>query len=124
MFKGVFQCMPIVTVLYFGLFNPFEYAPLPLYLLTPVFQCLSIHILISFTFTSCGLQYYCCSIILFSFLSFPQFYRVVILLQSCSTTEFIYDHACTCVYVYLWLYLPHMKENMRLFVVLILANFT
>jgi hypothetical protein len=52
MFKGVSQCMPIVGVLYFDLFNPFHYSPLPLYLPTPIFQQISMHILISSTFTS------------------------------------------------------------------------
>jgi hypothetical protein len=47
---------------------------------------------------------------LFLFL-FPQFHRVV-LLQAHSTSEFVYDHACFCVYVYLWIYLPHVRENM------------
>jgi hypothetical protein len=59
--------------------------------------------------------YYWISIILFSFfLSFHEFHRVVPLLQTCSTFEFVYDHVCFCVYVYLWIYLPHMRENMRL----------
>jgi hypothetical protein len=43
--------MPTVGVLYFGLFNPFHYSPLPLYLPPPIFQQLSIHILLSSTFT-------------------------------------------------------------------------
>jgi hypothetical protein len=46
--------------------------------------------------------------------SFPEFHRVVALLQTCSTSEFVHDHACFCVYVYLWLYLPRMRENMCL----------
>jgi hypothetical protein len=58
--------------------------------------------------------YYCCSVILFSFLSFPEFHRVATMLQRCSTTEFVYDRVCFCVYVYLWIYLPHMRENMRI----------
>jgi hypothetical protein len=60
------------------------------------------------------MQYYWCSIILFSFLSFPEFHRVVPLLQMCSTIEFVYDHACFCIYVFLWIYLAHMRENMYL----------
>jgi hypothetical protein len=48
---------------------------------------------------------------LFSFPSFPKFHRVVPLLQTCSTSEFVYDHAWFCVYVYLWNYLPHMTEK-------------
>jgi hypothetical protein len=38
----------------------------------------------------------------FSFLSsFPEFHRVVPLLQTWSTYEFVYDHACLYVYAYL-----------------------
>jgi hypothetical protein len=48
------------------------------------------------------------------FPSFPKFHRVVPLLQTCSTSEFVYDHTCFCVYVYLWICLPHMRENMWL----------
>jgi hypothetical protein len=113
-FNGVSQCVPSVGVLYFGLFNPFKYSPLPLYLPPSVFQQFSIHILISFTFTSCGMWCYLCSIILFSFPSFPEFHRVVPLLQMCSTSEFVYDQLGFCVYVYLWIYLPCMRENMHL----------
>jgi hypothetical protein len=57
--------------------------------------------------------YYWYSIILFSFFSFPEFHRVVPLLQTCSTTEFIHDHVWFCVYVYLWTYLPCMREKMH-----------
>jgi hypothetical protein len=60
------------------------------------------------------LWYYCSSTILFSFLSFPEFHRVVTLLQTCFTIEFVYDHVCFYVYVYLWMYLPRMKESMHL----------
>jgi hypothetical protein len=114
MFKGVSQCMPAVGVLYFGPFNPFHYSPLPLYLPSPIFQQLSTHILISSTITSSGMWYYWCSIVLFSFPSFSEFYWVVPLLQTCSTFVFAYDHACSCVYVYLWIYFPCMRENMQL----------
>jgi hypothetical protein len=44
--------MPSVGVLYFGLFNPFQYSPLPLYLPCPVFEQFSIHVLIFSAFTS------------------------------------------------------------------------
>jgi hypothetical protein len=50
-FKDIAQCIPTVSIPYFGPFNPFHYSPLPLYLPTPVFQQLSIRILIFFTFT-------------------------------------------------------------------------
>jgi hypothetical protein len=55
---------------------------------------------------------------------FPEFHRVVPLLQTCSTTEFVFDHACFCVYVYL-LDLSSMYERKHAaFVSLSLANFT
>jgi hypothetical protein len=114
MFKGVSQCMPTMGVLYFGSFNPYHYSILHLYLLSPIFQQFSLYILISSTFTCHVMQYYWGCIILFSFPSFPMFHRVLPLLHTSSTSEFVYDHACFCVYVYLWIYLPRMRENMRL----------
>jgi hypothetical protein len=33
------------------------------------------------------------------------------LLQTCSTAKIVYDHAWLSVYVYLWVYLPHMKKT-------------
>jgi hypothetical protein len=45
---------------------------------------------------------------------FPEFHRAVPLLSTRSTSEFVYDHACFCVYVYLWFRLPRMRENMHL----------
>jgi hypothetical protein len=59
--------------------------------------------------------YYWCPVILFSFPSFPEFHTKVTLLQTCPTSEFEYDHAWFCVYVYLWIFLPCMRENMQLF---------
>jgi hypothetical protein len=114
MFKGVSQCMHIVGVLYFSQFSPFEYSNLPLYLPCHVFQQFLIHILISCKFTSYGMLYYWCFIILFSFPSFPEFHRVDRLLQTCSISEFVYVHACFCTYVYLWICLLFMRENMHL----------
>jgi hypothetical protein len=58
------------------------------------------------------MKYYWCSIILFSFLSFPKFHRVFPPLQTCSTSEFVY-YACFCVYVYIWISHPCMRENMQ-----------
>jgi hypothetical protein len=42
MFKGVSGCIPTVSVLYFGSFNPFHYCPLPLPFHSPFFQDLKI----------------------------------------------------------------------------------
>jgi hypothetical protein len=58
--------------------------------------------------------YYWCSVIRFSFSSFPEFHRVVPQLQTCSTLGFVYDLASFCVYVYLRIYLPHIRENIQL----------
>jgi hypothetical protein len=109
MFKGVFQCLPALSLLYFGPFNHFHCSPLPLYPLPSHFQQLSVHILTSSTFTSYVLQYCWCSIFLFSFPSSSGFHRVVPPLQTCSTSEFVCDHACFCGYIYLWIHLPHMR---------------
>jgi hypothetical protein len=43
----------------------------------------------------------CWCFIIFSFSSFPKFYRVVPLIQTGSTYVFVYDRICFCVYVYL-----------------------
>jgi hypothetical protein len=50
MFKGVYQCIPAVSIFYFGLFNPFHYSPLPLYLPPPFvssFQYTSLYLLLA-----------------------------------------------------------------------------
>jgi hypothetical protein len=94
-------------LLYFGLFNPFNYFPLPLYHLHPIFQQFSIHTLISSTFYT---LWYAVLLMLYHslFLSlFPQ--GIVPLLQTCSTFEFVYDRSCLCIYVYLWIF--HVWEK-------------
>jgi hypothetical protein len=60
------------------------------------------------------MKYYWCSIILFFFPSFPEFHRVVPLLQTSSTFEFVYNCAYFCIYVCLQIYLPLIKENICL----------
>jgi hypothetical protein len=95
MFKGVSECMPTMGVLFFGLFNTFCYSPLPLYLLS----AFSTHPYVLYLHILC----YAILIMLshFLFLSFfPQFHREVPLLQTCYTSEFLYDHACFCIYVF------------------------
>jgi hypothetical protein len=103
--------------------------PLPLLSLTPL--CPTLNFSTAFNTTAVYslpsqmyvLQYYFCSVIFFSFPSFPEFHRVVPLLQTWSTYEFVYDHACFCVYVYL-LYLSFMYKRKHLnFVFLSLAYF-
>jgi hypothetical protein len=105
------HCIRTVGILYFTLVHSTPSITLPYYFTShPPF---SINILISFTFTSYVMLYYWCSILLFSFPSFLTFHRVVPLLQTCSTSEFVYDRACFCIYFYLWIYLPHMRENIQ-----------
>jgi hypothetical protein len=111
MFQGVSQCVPTVRLLYFGLINPFHCSPLAFYLPPPFFNSFQ-YIYILYLHRRYLLWYCWCFIILLSFPSFPKFHRVVPLLQICSTYEFVYDHVCFCVYVYLWIYLPCMRENM------------
>jgi hypothetical protein len=90
--------------------------PLPLLSLTPflstplIFQQLSIHMLISSTFTFYVMWHYWCSIIVFSFPSFPEVHRVVPLLQTCFTSEFVYN-SCFCVYVYIGSILSVWKKT-------------
>jgi hypothetical protein len=120
MFKGVSQCMPTMGVLYFGLFTSsisLSYPLLPILHFSTAFNThpyiLYLHILFRW--------YYWCSIILFSFPSFPEFHRIVPLFQTCSTFEFVYDPAWFCVYVFL-LDLSSMYERKHVvFVFLSLA---
>jgi hypothetical protein len=91
----------------------------------PIFQQLLIYILISSTFTSYVLWFHWCSIILFSFPSFPEFHTVFPLLQTYSTSEFaVYDHACFYVYAYLLDLSSIYERKDVVFVFLNLANFT
>jgi hypothetical protein len=39
--------------------------------------------------------------------TFPKFHRVVLLLQPCSTSEFVYDHACF-VYMFIFVSVFHV----------------
>jgi hypothetical protein len=87
---------------------------LPLLSLTPlppppIFQQLLVRILIPSTFLD--VMFYNITDALSVSFSFPKFQRVV-LLQTCSTSEFVRDHACFCVYVCL-LDLYSMYERKR-----------
>jgi hypothetical protein len=97
MFKGVSQCLPTVDVLYFGLLTPSITLPCP-FTSHLHFQQLSIHILISSTFTSYVMWDYRCSVIFFP--SLPELYRVVPLLNHVLYLN-LYYHTCYCVHVYL-----------------------
>jgi hypothetical protein len=78
-----------------------------------IFQQLSIHMLISSMFTSmvCHITY-----ALTFFFSFPlsEFHRVISLLQTCSPSEFVHDHARFCIHFTFWIYPPCVRENMWL----------
>jgi hypothetical protein len=100
-FRGVSQCMPSVGVLDFGLFNPLECPPLPLNLSPPHFQ----HFQYTFLhpLPSHRMVYdITIALLFFSFPSFLEFHRVVPLLQTCSTTEFVYDWFCMYVYLFIF----------------------
>jgi hypothetical protein len=102
-FKGVSQRMCTVGVRYSGPFKPSYY---PSYHFTShptYFNCS--------TFTSHVLQYYWCSIIFFSFSFLPEFHKIVILLQTCSTSEFVCDHAWFLFMFIFWVYVPYIREN-------------
>jgi hypothetical protein len=111
MFKGVSQYILTVSILYFGLFNPFHYSPLPLPSHPPFFNSFQ-YILLYFCLHRCYVLQYCwCSIIIFSVSSIPKSHSVVLLLQTCYTYKFVYDHVWfLCVYVYL-LNLSSMYER-------------
>jgi hypothetical protein len=77
MFKGVSLCIPVVSRLYFGPFNPFHYSSLPLYLPPPFSTAINIHPYILYLHRCNVLRYYWCSFSFFSFPFFPEFHRVV-----------------------------------------------
>jgi hypothetical protein len=116
MFKGVFQCIPSVGILYFDPFNPFHYFPLPLYCppFFNSFQYKSLYPLFSqmlcfMTVLIVLMLYHCLFLSLFP--------RV---LQGSSTiTNMFYIWICIwscsflCICLDLWVYLPCMRENMQ-----------
>jgi hypothetical protein len=82
MFKGVSQFMPSVGVLYFGLFNPFECSPLPLYLPPHFSTAFSTHAYILYLHIS----WYAVLMMLYHSLLLSHLHgvpRVVALLQTC-----------------------------------------
>jgi hypothetical protein len=99
MFKGYLSVCPLQEYFILVCSAPSITLPYPFTFPTPHFQQLSIYLLISSTLTSYVLQNYWCSIFLFSFPSFSKSHKVVPLLQTHSTSEFVYDHACFCAYV-------------------------
>jgi hypothetical protein len=87
------------TLLWF--IQPLPLLSLTFYLPLPIFQQLSTHILLSSTLTDVVFYNIVDDLSYSSFISFPEFYRVVSLLQISSIYEFVYEHACFYVYVYL-----------------------
>jgi hypothetical protein len=109
MFKGV--CLNVCPL---WVCFTIIHSPPPITLPYPHFQQFSIHILICSTFRFYVMLYYWCSILLFSFLPFLKFHRVVPILQTHSISKFVLGHVCFCVYVDLWIDLLHVRENMQL----------
>jgi hypothetical protein len=99
MFKGFIDVSPLRVHFSLIHFNPFHYSLLPLYLPLPIFQQLSVHILISSTVTD--VRFYDITDALSFSLPFPPSPSSIELLKAHSTQEFVYDHACFGVYVYL-----------------------
>jgi hypothetical protein len=52
-----------------------------------------------------------CSLFLSLFLWVPLFLTSHSDVLRCFTSEFVHNHACFCVHVYLWICLPHMRED-------------
>jgi hypothetical protein len=117
MFRGVSQCIPAVGITLVhstpSITLPYPSNSLPQFFNS--FQYTSFHSLPSqmLCFTILLMLYH--SLILFSFPSFLVFHRVVPLLQTCSTYEFVHDHVYFYVYVCL-LGLSCMRENMWPFI--------
>jgi hypothetical protein len=115
-FQGVSQCVPTVSLLYFGPLDLFHCSPLPFASHPQYFN----------RFHRCYVLWYCwyCIIPLF-FPFFPKFHRVFPLLQTCSTYEFVRDHGFFCVCISLSLVLFSIYERKHAtFVFLNLGYFT
>jgi hypothetical protein len=111
LFQGVSQCIPTVSI-------PWSVQSLPLLSLTlpshsPFFN--------SFQYTSLYpllAQMLCFMILLMLYHSLflfllSKFHRIVPLLQTCSTSKFVYGHVWfLCVFIF-WIYLPCMRGNKR-----------
>jgi hypothetical protein len=113
MFNGVSKCIPTVSILYFGLFNPFHYCLLPFTSHPHIFQQLSVHILISSTFIDV-MFYGVANALLFSF-PFPPFLSSIEYCHYYKLVIHISLYMIMYVFVYMFIYLTHMKENMWLF---------
>jgi hypothetical protein len=115
MLKRVSQCIPAIykcTLLWS--IQPLSLLSLPLLYPSPMFQQLSIHILIFSTFTNVKCYDIVDALHSLSFPSFPKFHCAVPLLQTCSTYRFVYGHVYFCVYVYVFqVYLLHLREIMQ-----------
>jgi hypothetical protein len=90
-----------VCTLYCGLFNPSHYSLL--FLTSHPHFSTAFGTYSHFLYLNrCYILWYCwCFIILFSLPSFPKFHRIVLVLQICSTSEFVCDHVC---FVYMFIF--------------------
>jgi hypothetical protein len=114
MFKGVSWCIPSLSILYFGQFNPFHCSSLSLPFHPPFFSSFQYMSLYHVPSQMLCIMIYCWHFIIsFTFPSFPEFHSVVPLLQTCSLYTFVYGTwSCLVFYMFiLCLYLPHMREN-------------
>jgi hypothetical protein len=70
---------------------------------SPLSLASHLHYSTAFNPSTCTVMYFNIVMLCYSlFLSLlPEFHRAVPLVQTCSTSEVVYDHVCFCVYVYL-----------------------
>jgi hypothetical protein len=111
MFKGDCECIPTVSILYFGVFSPFLCSPSPFYLPSPIFQQLSMYILISSNFTDV-MSYGIIDALPFSF-PFPLFLSFI---SSSTVTNLFYTWVCkwSCLFLCICLsfgYIVHIWEK-------------
>jgi hypothetical protein len=123
MFKEVLDVSPLRVHFTSVSSTPFITAPYP-FPPTHLSTAFSAHPYFLYLHRCYFLRYYRCSVILFSFPSFPEFHRVAPLVQTCSTSKFVYNHACFCVYVYLLDLSSTYEKKHVAFIFLNLAYFT
>jgi hypothetical protein len=112
MFKEIYQCIPDIGILSFCLFNSFHCFHLPRLPPNPWYTtAFTTHPYIHYLHRFLCLMYHLCSIILFSFPSFPKFHSIVPLFQTYFVCEFMYDRDFF-VYVYLLDHFPDLRGNM------------
>jgi hypothetical protein len=112
MFKGISQCIGAMKMLYFGQLKSLYYLPLSLPSATYYPAVFSTFCYVPYL-CRCEVFWYCW--LLVSFLTpSPWVPYVFPLLPTFSTCTCVFDHFWFCVYIYFWIYLPNMRENMKL----------